>query len=201
MIEISFVLGLIILLFSVVIHEIAHGSIAYSLGDETAKNEGRLSLNPIVHLDPLGSILIPLVLALSSSPVFFGWAKPVPVNFLNLKDKWGELKVSIAGPAVNFFLALVFCTLIRFSLFPELSSVFATIAIINIGLTLFNLIPIFPLDGSHILINLLPDSFIEFKKFMISYGAYILIFVLFVFPGTGWLSGLMDIVFRFLVGM
>ncbi|MCK9393597.1 site-2 protease family protein, partial [bacterium] len=175
MIELSFILGLVILIFSVVIHEIAHGAVANSLGDDTAEQEGRLSLNPLVHIDLFGSILIPLALVLTSSPILFGWAKPVPVNFFNLNDKWRELKVAIAGPVVNFSLALIFCLFIRFSVFPEMMSVFATIAVVNLSLALFNLIPIFPLDGSHVLFNLLPDSTIEFKKFMISYGTFIFI--------------------------
>jgi Zn-dependent protease len=200
MIELSFILGLVILIFSVVIHEIAHGAVANSLGDDTAEQEGRLSLNPLVHIDLFGSILIPLALVLTSSPILFGWAKPVPVNFFNLNDKWGELKVAIAGPVVNFSLALIFCLFIRFSVFPEIMSVFATIAVVNLSLALFNLIPIFPLDGSHVLFNLLPDSTIEFKKFMISYGTFIFIFFLFVYPGTGWLSNVIESVFKFLVG-
>lgn len=200
MIETSFILGLIILLFSVVIHEIAHGSVAYSLGDDTAKDEGRLSLNPIVHIDPIGSILLPFLLVLTSSPILFGWAKPVPVNFFNLNDRWGELKVALAGPAVNFFVALIFCLFLRFSLFPEMATVFMFIASINIGLALFNLIPIFPLDGSHILLNLLPDSAIGFKEFIVNYGVLILMFFILVFPGTDWLGDMVDVIFKLLTG-
>ncbi|MCK9578663.1 site-2 protease family protein [bacterium] len=199
MIETSFILGLIILIFSVVIHEIAHGAIANSLGDNTAEREGRLSLNPIVHIDPIGSVLLPFLLVITSSPVLFGWAKPVPVNFFNLNDKWGELKVALAGPAVNFFIALIFCVFLRFSFFPEMSDIFMYVAIINIGLALFNLIPVFPLDGSHILLNLLPDSMVHFKQFMVNYGALLLIFFIFVFPGTEWLSDLINIIFNLLV--
>ena len=200
MVETSFIIGLIILLLSVVIHEVAHGSVAYSLGDDTAKEEGRLSLNPIVHIDPIGSILLPFLLVATSSPILFGWAKPVPVNFFNLTDRWGELKVSLAGPAVNLFIGLVFCLFLRFSLFPEMSNIFILVAFINIGLALFNLIPVFPLDGSHILMNLLPDSTLPFKEFMVNYGALILIFFIFVYPGTDWLGSLIRIIFNLFAG-
>ncbi|MFA6252044.1 MAG: site-2 protease family protein [Candidatus Paceibacterota bacterium] len=200
MIETSFILGLIIFILSVVIHEVAHGSVAYSLGDDTAKEDGRLSLNPIVHIDPIGSVLLPFFLVISSSPILFGWAKPVPVNFFNLTDRWGELKVSLAGPAVNLIVALIFCLFLRFSLFPEMANIFIMVAFINIGLALFNLIPIFPLDGSHILMNLLPDSALPFKEFMVNYGTLILIFFIFVFPRTGWLGSLVEIIFKFFAG-
>lgn len=198
--EITLVLTIIILLFSVIIHEIAHGSIAYALGDDTAKDDGRLSLNPLVHLDPFGSILIPFILVVTNAPFLFGWAKPVPVNFYNLKDRWGELKVAIAGPLANLLLAAVFCIFIRFSIFSDMASIYANIAFINIFLALFNLLPVFPLDGSHILFNLLPESFDGFKKFMVNYGMFILIFILFIFPGTDWLGNLTQMIFRSLVG-
>ncbi len=177
---------IIVLIFSIVIHEIAHGSVAYSLGDDTAFQKGRLSLNPLVHIDPIGSLLIPGVLLLMNSSFLFGWAKPVPVDFSRIRDPWGELKVSFAGPLVNLFIAFIFCLFIRFSLLPSLDPIFYLIAFMNIILAMFNLLPIYPLDGSHILFNLLPNAH-EFKKFMINYGIFIFFFFLFVFPSTGWM--------------
>ena len=103
------IFSLVILLFSVIIHELAHGYVAYSLGDPTAKYAGRLTLNPLKHLDPFGSIILPLLLFIAGSPFLFGWAKPVPINPYNFTDKkYGEIKVSVAGPASNFSLAIVF---------------------------------------------------------------------------------------------
>ena len=130
---------LIILLFSVIIHELAHGSVAYSLGDPTAKYAGRLTLNPLKHLDPFGSVILPLLLFLSGSQFLIGWAKPVPINPYNFKDqKWGPLKVAVSGPASNIIVALIFGLLIRFipsSLFisaPGLFLMFAFTVWINI---------------------------------------------------------------------
>ena len=109
------IFSLVILLFSVIIHELAHGYVAYSLGDPTAKYAGRLTLNPIKHLDLFGSIILPLLLFFSHSPFLFGWAKPVPVNPYNFSDKkYGEIKVSIAGPASNLSLAIIFGLILRF---------------------------------------------------------------------------------------
>src|SRR6266700_2105771 len=109
------IFSLIVLLFSVIIHELAHGYVAYSLGDPTAKYQGRLTLNPISHLDLFGSILLPLLLFLAQSPVLVGWAKPVPINPYNFTDqKWGTLKVALAGPLTNIALALVFGLCVRF---------------------------------------------------------------------------------------
>src|SRR3990167_5431622 len=109
------IFSLVVLLFSVIIHELAHGYVAYSLGDPTAKYAGRLTLNPIKHLDPFGSVILPLLLFISQSPVLVGWAKPVPINPYNFKEqKWGALKVSLAGPFSNIALAIFFGLLIRF---------------------------------------------------------------------------------------
>src|SRR5687767_11391513 len=106
---------LVILLFSVIIHELAHGYVADSLGDPTARYQGRLTLNPLPHLDLFGSVILPLLLFVSMSPVLVGWAKPVPINPYNFRDqKWGTLKVSLAGPLTNIGLALVFGILARF---------------------------------------------------------------------------------------
>lgn len=194
---------LLILLFSVIIHEVSHGSVAYALGDMTAKNEGRLSLNPLVHIDLVGSVLLPLFLLTLGMPVI-GWAKPVPVNPMNFNDrKWGDLKVSLAGPLSNLLVALVFGLIIKFM--PFLPQSFLTIAAIvvfyNIVLALFNLIPIPPLDGSHILFSLLPESLNSFKIFLWQYGFIILLLLIFMIPGgLSWIFDSAGRVLMFLFG-
>jgi len=185
------VFSLLVLLFSVIIHELAHGSVAYSLGDPTAKYAGRLTLNPIKHLDIFGSIVLPLILFISGSPILVGWAKPVPVNPYNFKDqKWGSLKVSIAGPLSNIALALFFGLIIRFipmdffltdSRLVVMHALVLRIVEINLILAVFNLIPVPPLDGSWILFSFLSHKFDKLKLFLQQYG--VLILILFIFLG------------------
>ncbi len=172
----AFVLLVIPLLFSVIIHEVAHGWVAYRMGDPTAKMMGRLTLNPLKHLDPLGTLLLFVV--------GFGWAKPVPVNFYNLRpQRKGLILVSSAGIVANILLAFVFQLL--FKLLPVsylgiFRSLIIVIVQINITLAALNLIPIPPLDGSKILMGLAPEQ----SRFLYSrigpYGFYILIGLLFL---------------------
>jgi len=174
---------LVVLFFSIVIHEIAHGSVAFAMGDPTAKDAGRLTLNPLKHIDPFGTILLPLILLLTTfgqGPIF-GWAKPVPINPFNFRDqKWGVLKVAIAGPVMNFLIAIVFGLTIRFfTLPPTLLILFSIITIYNFAWGLFNLVPIPPLDGSWILFTFLPEQFSNVKFFLQQYGLFILIFFIF----------------------
>lgn len=174
---------IIVLIFSVIIHEIAHGSVAYYLGDPTAKYAGRLTLNPLKHLDPIGSIILPLFLIIMRSPILFAYAKPVPINPYNFKDqKYGSLKVSLAGPLSNLSIALVFGLALRFipqvSLLPGLIVMFSYIVYINILLAVFNLIPIPPLDGSHILFALLPYEAKKIELFLRQFGMFILLFII-----------------------
>ncbi len=201
------IFSLVVLLFSVIIHELAHGSVAYSLGDPTAKYEGRLTMNPLKHLDPFGSVLLPLLLFISGSSFLVGWAKPVPINPYNFRDqKWGSLKVALAGPASNMALALVFGLVIRFipvEFFiaaPGMFQMFAFVVQINIMLALFNLIPIPPLDGHWILFALLPDSFNQMKMFLQQYGIFILIFLIFFGAFSG-LSATMMRIFSLITGI
>lgn len=199
------IFSLIILLFSVIIHELAHGYVAYSLGDPTAKYEGRLTLNPLKHLDPFGSVVLPLLLFIAGSPFLFGWAKPVPVNPYNFSDKkYGEIKVSVAGPASNFAVAIVFGLLLRF--IPEqiifanqgLALALGYIVAINIWLAVFNLIPIPPLDGSWILFSFLPDSLQGIKFFLKQYGI-VLLLLLILFGGAAW-SVITSVLFQLVTG-
>lgn len=173
---------LIVLLFSVIIHEIAHGSVAFYLGDPTAKYAGRLTLNPLKHLDLWGSIIIPLLLFWSGWPML-GWAKPVPINPYNFRDqKWGTLKVSIAGPLANLLIAIFFSLLIRFFssfLSEPLFIFFEIIAIYNFAWGIFNLLPIPPLDGHHIFFSFLPKRWSNIKMFLRRYG--LLFFFIFIF--------------------
>lgn len=149
---------IVALIMSATFHEYMHGFAANQLGDPTAKNAGRLSLNPIKHLDLVGSVLIPFFLVIMHSPFLFGWAKPVPYNPNNLRDKkWGDAIVSVAGPLGNLILALLFAIVLRFiSPVSPLTELIAQVILINLVLMIFNLMPIPPLDGSKILASFLP---------------------------------------------
>jgi len=150
----------LVIIFSAVIHEVMHGVAAEKLGDPTARLAGRLTLNPIPHLDMVGSILLPLALAFSGSSFFFAWAKPVPYNPYNLRPgRFSEAIVAAAGPLSNLAIALVMGLIVRFSnLSAEVSAILVLITVVNVMLFVFNLIPIPPLDGSKILAPLLPRS-------------------------------------------
>lgn len=198
----TIIFSLIILLFSVVIHEVSHGMTADFLGDPTAKYAGRLSLNPIRHLDPFGSVILPillLILTRGQGPIF-GWAKPVPINPYNFRDKkWGNLKVAIAGPGVNLLMALVFGLLMRFFPLPEpLFYFLSIIVILNLMLAIFNLVPIPPLDGSHILFTFLSEKAWRIKEIFQQYG--FLILVLFIFLGFQLIFPLVFLLYRLIVG-
>lgn len=180
------ILAIIVILVSVIIHEIMHGLVAYWLGDDTAAVNGRLSINPIKHIDPIMSIVVPLVLAISGGPIF-GGAKPVPINPYNLKWKeWGMALVAIAGPLTNFILAFIFFAI--FAIFhSSLNETVATFLIlgfqINIGFCVFNLLPIPPLDGSRILYAIAPDGARRIIASMEKYGL-IIVFILVIFFGA-----------------
>lgn len=198
----SIIFFLIVLLFSIVIHEVSHGSVANLLGDPTAKLAGRLTLNPIKHLDPVGSVLVPIMLLIFTAghgPIF-GWAKPVPINPYNLRNqKWGELLVSGAGPGSNIMLALIFGLAIRFLSLPtELLAFFSIIVLINLLLGIFNLVPIPPLDGSHIMFRFLPESLWKLKAALQQYGLFILIF--FLFFGLSWVFLFVTILYHLITG-
>ena len=201
------IFSLAILLFSVIIHELAHGYVAYSLGDPTAKYQGRLTLNPIKHLDLFGSIILPLLLFFAGSPMLLGWAKPVPVNPYNFTDqKWGALKVSLAGPLTNIALALLFGIIIRFTplsffvVVPGLLIIFSFIVHINIILALFNLVPIPPLDGHWVLFKFIPSQYDYVRDFLSQYGIFILLFLLFA-GGLQFLGTLAQIFFSAITGI
>ena len=170
---------------SVVIHEISHGFMAEKFGDNTARYAGRLTLNPIKHLDMFGSILLPALLFLSNAPFLFGWAKPVPYNPSNLSnEKWVTVAVASAGVIANFFIALIFGTLVRFApalgLPAEFSPIASIIVIMNLSLALFNLIPIPPLDGSKILFSFLPRSLNGVMNFMEQYAfIFLIVFIIY----------------------
>jgi Zn-dependent protease len=148
------IFSLVILIISVILHEVAHGYMADWLGDPTARLQGRLTLNPLSHIDPMGSIILPALLVFTHSPMLIGYAKPVPYNPYNLAGKYDEGLVAFAGPGTNIALALIFGLTIRFagaSLSPSLVGAFAIITYVNLALALFNLIPLPPLDGSKVL--------------------------------------------------
>lgn len=152
--QLDTIFGLIILIISVILHEVAHGYMANFLGDPTARLQGRLTLNPVSHIDPVGSVLLPLILTLTHSPFLIGYAKPVPYNPYNLPGKYDEGLVAFAGPGTNILIAIVFGLVVRFggaALSPALVGACTIIVIINLVLAAFNLIPIPPLDGSKVL--------------------------------------------------
>lgn len=202
---------IVILFFSIILHEVAHGYVANALGDPTARLAGRLTLNPLPHIDLLGSVAIPILLVLSKSGFLFGWAKPVPYNPYNLKNRrFGEALVAVAGSAANLLLALVFGLIARFS--PELSlpasAVFlaGSIALMNLFLGFFNLIPFPPLDGFTVLRAALPwrlsGALERFETHVRSMGVWslVLFLVFFSYVLTAPFSALVFWVFSRLVG-
>jgi Zn-dependent protease len=171
----------VVLLFSIIVHEVAHGYVALLNGDPTAKMLGRITLNPVPHIDMVGSILVPGLLLLSGSSFLIGWAKPVPVNPLNFRNfRWGEFAVSAAGPLSNLILAAIFSGVLRLGVEnPGLSQLASYGVMINILLALFNLIPIPPLDGSHILALLLPRELARLYGYLQPVGMVLIIILMF----------------------
>jgi len=203
---------ILILIISVILHEMAHGYAANWLGDPTARLQGRLSPNPLVHIDPMMSVILPMLLVLSNSHFLFGAAKPVPYNPYNFTNqKWGETIVAMAGPLTNIALAIIFALIIRFAdLLPMLTPTFINlsfqIVVLNLFLAFFNLVPLPPLDGSKIIPNFLPFGLrLKYERFRfileqnvaLAFAVVIISFMLFL--GTP-LAFLTKTVAIFLVG-
>ncbi|MBR2998184.1 site-2 protease family protein [Candidatus Saccharibacteria bacterium] len=183
----SLFIVLAVIVFSVILHELAHGIVAYWLGDDTAKNAGRLTFNPIKHIDPIMSILVPVVLYLLKAPVF-GGAKPVPINSYNLKwREWGMALVAIAGPLTNFLIAFLSFLIGHFTGYlygaggEIVKFIFTELVFINLGFMIFNLIPIPPLDGSRVLYAIAPDGFRNILAQMERYGFIMVYMLIFLF--------------------
>ncbi|OGH16158.1 MAG: hypothetical protein A3C30_02805 [Candidatus Levybacteria bacterium RIFCSPHIGHO2_02_FULL_40_18] len=185
----EFLVPLVILIFSAMLHEVMHGVVANRLGDPTAKLMGRLTLNPIPHLDPMMSILLPALLVLSGSPVIFGAAKPVPVNPIHFRDPKKDMALTaLAGPLTNVFLAVFTAQIIK--LIPSgadplwggaLSSFLYLVVLYNLMLAIINLIPIPPLDGSKVVAAIMPDDLAKSYLSIQQFGIFILFFLL-LFP-------------------
>lgn len=176
------ILAILLVIYSIILHEIAHGYAALKFGDETALRNNRLTLNPIEHIDPVGTIILPVILHLAGGPVI-GWAKPVPVNPYNLRPRTaGEIVVAVAGVATNLAIALAAAVALAFV--PahrhdthDLAWIVATVLRMNVVLAVFNLVPIPPLDGSHVLEKLLPQELREGYRQIGFFGIFILMFL------------------------
>lgn len=202
-------LSIIILLFSVILHEVMHGFVALKFGDATAQKMGRLTLNPIPHIDLFGTILLPALLIFSGSPILFGWAKPVPINPLNFTSlRKGELFVSAAGIFANFGLAIIAALLFHILdaspiIFPALvGNLLHYTVIINLVLGVFNLFPIPPLDGSKVLLSQLPYNLARSYQKLEPYGILILlIFMMIPFGPSSLLQTILGFFVRFFSGL
>jgi Zn-dependent protease len=182
---ITIITSVALCLIAVTIHEVSHGFVAYKLGDTTAKDLGRLTLNPLAHIDPIGTFVVPIGLVLIGSPVSFGWAKPVPIDFRKLHHpKQDMIWISMAGPAANLLLSIGLSLLLKTGIIFEIkvgdNPIIFVAILINLFLAIFNLIPIPPLDGSRILIGLLsPKQAYKYSK-VEPYG-FIIVFSLLYF--------------------
>ncbi len=181
MIDFDFIISLGLFFFAFTIHEFSHGWVALKLGDPTAKYSGRLTLNPLKHIDPVGTIIIPILLYITKSPFIFGWAKPVPVNFLKLRNpKRDIIWVGLAGPLANIAMAVLIGIIFRLKLplNDNLFSILQTLGVLNLVLAIFNLIPIPPLDGSRVLLGLLPPGLSRSYAQLEQIGMFIIIILL-----------------------
>lgn len=203
------IISIVILIFSVIVHEVSHGFMADRLGDPTARLHGRLTLNPLRHLDPIGSVLVPIITSFAGFT--FGWAKPVPYNPDNLPNKrLGEFLIAAAGPASNLAIALIFGTVIRFIAVGAVGSmetawtvpfleIASYIVIINIILAIFNLIPLPPLDGSKLLFSILPQQYGRFRMILEAYApVFVLLAVFFLWRLV---SPIIPVVFKLFTGV
>lgn len=200
---------ILVLILSVIAHEVAHGYAANALGDPTARLAGRLTLNPLPHIDLVGSVIIPALLVVTQAGVLFGWAKPVPYNPYNLRNKrWGEAIVAIAGSATNIFLTLFFVLVARMTagVMPAASDFAELIAFVNLFLGLFNLIPFPPLDGYTVLRGALPFSLayglrqFEDQIRALGVGGIFLVLILFSFLFIGPFMAFVATLFGLLMG-
>ena len=194
----------IVLIFSVMIHEISHGLMAERLGDPTARLAGRITLNPLKHIDMFGSILLPLLLVISGSPIIFGWAKPVPYNPALPDPRKAAGKIAAAGPLSNFLLAGVFALIFRAYVasagLTDFAVLLTMIIIVNLSLGVFNLVPIPPLDGSKVLFSFLPRSHNAhaLENFLERWG--MLLILAFLYFGGNILSPIIGSLFALLTG-
>ena len=186
----EFLIPIAILVFSAILHEVMHGVVADKLGDPTARVMGRLTLNPIPHLDPIMSVLLPALLVISGSPIIFGAAKPVPVNPIHFKDPKKDMALTaLAGPLTNMLLAIIAAQIIKITpAEPILHTILYSIVLYNLMLTIINLIPIPPLDGSKVLAAILPNDLARSYLAIEQFGIFILFFLLF-FPIGGFSLG------------
>jgi Zn-dependent protease len=205
--EMSPLFYIIILIFSVILHEIAHGYAALHFGDHTAEYQGRLTLNPLPHLDLYGSVILPILLLITHAPFLIGWAKPVPYNPNNFRPearRRGEIMVASAGILTNLALVIFFSIVIRVanvipSTPPSIVTLSAVIVLVNIVLALFNLVPIPPLDGSKILFGLLGYRSYRFERLFEKYS--IVVLLLFIFFLWQFITPVIFIIFRLLTGL
>lgn len=197
----TLIISIIILIMSVVVHELCHGYVAELLGDPTARLQGRLTLNPLKHLELFGSFIVPVLTSIAGFP--FGWAKPVEWNPHNVRNKrWGEFAIALAGPASNILIALVFGIVLRLGL-KSLPVSFIQIAAyvigINIALAVFNLIPLPPLDGSKILFSLLPQNMMRVRQVLEQYSIFF--FLILVFVLWKYVEPIIPFIFKLIVGV
>jgi Zn-dependent protease len=193
------VIQFVVFLFSLSVHECAHAVAAEYSGDPTGRYQGRITLNPMAHIDPLGTVVFPLMGLLYGGGFFFGWAKPVPFNPLNLRNrKLGEIIIAAAGPASNLLLVIICAVLMKFfftgnqQMLGDMSDAVRNILRAgiqwNIGLAVFNMLPVPPLDGSHIMRNLLPDSLSDIYSQLTPLAGFIILIVLVQIGVAGWIA-------------